>query len=193
MIDRVAARHVRRLLEVPEGFKWFADGQLDGSLGLGCEESAGASFLRRDGSAWTTDKDGITAALLSAEIIARGGRDPGVAYRALCNDLGEVFADRREAKADAAQKKALAKLSAQQITNATLAGEAITGVLDRAPGNDAPIGGIKVVSDGGWFAARPSGTEDIYKIYAESFRGEDHLQEILQVAHGFVVAALARA
>jgi phosphoglucomutase len=193
MIDRVAARLGRHLLEVPVGFKWFADGLLDGSLGLGCEESAGASFLRRDGSTWATDKDGITAALLSAEITARTGRDPGLAYRALCDDLGEVFADRREAKANAAQKRALSQLSASQIGAATLAGEAITGVLERAPGNGAPIGGIKAVSTGGWFAARPSGTEDIYKIYAESFRGEDHLQEILQEAQGIVDAALARA
>jgi phosphoglucomutase len=192
MIDRVAARLGRRLIEVPVGFKWFADGLLDGSLGLGCEESAGASFLRRDGSVWTTDKDGIAAALLSAEITARSGRDPGLAYRALCDEFGAIFADRREAKADAAQKKALSKLCAPQIASRTLAGDAITGVLDRAPGNDAPIGGIKVVSDGGWFAARPSGTEDIYKIYAESFRGAGHLQDILQEAQAIVDTALAR-
>jgi phosphoglucomutase len=193
MIDRVAARLGRRLHEVPVGFKWFADGLLDGSLGFGCEESAGASFLRRDGSVWATDKDGIAAALLSAEISARSGRDPGLAYRALCEEFGEVFADRREAKADAAQKKTLSKLSPGQITTTRLAGDPITGVLDKAPGNDAPIGGIKVIADSGWFAARPSGTEDIYKIYAESFRSEGHLQQILEQAQDIVDVALAHA
>ncbi|MEO5561618.1 MAG: phosphoglucomutase (alpha-D-glucose-1,6-bisphosphate-dependent), partial [Dokdonella sp.] len=191
MIDRVVKRLGRRLYEVPVGFKWFADGLLDGSLGFGCEESAGASFLRRDGNVWTTDKDGIAAALLSAEITARGGRDPGLLYRALCDELGEVFADRREAKADTAQKKALSKLSPLQIKTADLAGEKITSVLDRAPGNDAPIGGIKVSTHSGWFAARPSGTEDIYKIYAESFRSAEHLQQILQQAQDIVDVALA--
>ncbi|MEO7324781.1 MAG: phosphoglucomutase (alpha-D-glucose-1,6-bisphosphate-dependent) [Dokdonella sp.] len=191
MIDRVAARLERRLLEVPVGFKWFAGGLLDGSLGFGCEESAGASFLRRDGSVWTTDKDGIAAALLSAEITARGNRDPGLLYRTLCEELGEVFSDRREAKADAAQKKTLSKLSPAQITSKTLAGDAITDVLDKAPGNDASIGGIKVSTDSGWFAARPSGTEDIYKIYAESFRSKEHLQAILKEAQGIVDHALA--
>jgi phosphoglucomutase len=192
MIDRVTAHLGRRLYEAPVGFKWFADGLLDGSLGFGCEESAGASFLRRDGTAWTTDKDGIAAALLSAEITARGGRDPGLAYRALCDELGEVFADRREAKADAAQKKTLSKLSPAQIETTTLAGDVITEVLDRAPANDAPIGGIKVIAASGWFAARPSGTENIYKIYAESFRSNDHLQQILGEAQGIVDRALAR-
>jgi phosphoglucomutase len=192
MIDRVTARLRRKLYEVPVGFKWFADGLLDGSLGFGCEESAGASFLRRDGSVWTTDKDGIAAALLSAEITARGGRDPGLAYRALCDELGEVFADRREAKADVAQKTTLSKLSPAQITATTLAGDTIAGKFDKAPGNDAPIGGIKVTSDNGWFAARPSGTEDIYKIYAESFRSEQHLQQILAQAQEIVDVALSR-
>jgi phosphoglucomutase len=191
MIDRVTARLQRRLYEAPVGFKWFSDGLLDGSLGFGCEESAGSSFLRRDGSVWTTDKDGIAAALLSAEITASGGRDPGLAYRALCDDLGEVFADRREAKASAAQKKTLSKLSPAQITSKTLAGDAITNVLDKAPANDAPIGGIKVCTDKGWFAARPSGTEDIYKIYAESFSSADHLQKILEQAQEIVDVALA--
>ncbi|MEO6689231.1 MAG: alpha-D-glucose phosphate-specific phosphoglucomutase, partial [Dokdonella sp.] len=192
MIDRVTARLERRLLEVPVGFKWFAEGLLDGSLGFGCEESAGSSFLRRDGSVWTTDKDGIAAALLSAEITASSGHDPGAAYQRLCDELGEVFADRREAKADVAQKKTLSKLSPAQITSTTLAGDAITGVLDKAPGNDAPIGGIKVCTGSGWFAARPSGTEDIYKIYAESFRSKAHLQAILEEAQGIVDRALAR-
>ncbi len=191
MIDRVATRLKRRLYEVPVGFKWFSDGLLNGSLGFGCEESAGASFLRRDGTVWTTDKDGIAAALLSAEITASAKRDPGLLYQALCEDLGEVFADRREAKANAAQKKVLSKLSPAQITSKTLAGDAITGVLDKAPGNDASIGGIKVSTDSGWFAARPSGTEDIYKIYAESFRSKDHLQNILEEAQGIVDRALA--
>ncbi|MEO5560019.1 MAG: phosphoglucomutase (alpha-D-glucose-1,6-bisphosphate-dependent) [Dokdonella sp.] len=191
MIDRVVKRLGRRLYEVPVGFKWFADGLLDGSLGFGCEESAGASFLRRDGGVWTTDKDGIAAALLSAEITAHGGRDPGVIYRVLCKELGDVFADRREAKADSAQKKALSKLSPAQIKTGDLAGDKITSVLDKAPGNDAPIGGIKVSTQSGWFAARPSGTEDIYKIYAESFRSAEHLQQILQQAQDIVDVALA--
>ena len=191
MIDRVSTRLGRRLHEVPVGFKWFADGLFDGSLGLGCEESAGASFLRRDGSVWTTDKDGIVPALLSAEISARSGRDPGETYHALCGEFGEIFADRLEAKANTVQKKALAKLSPAQITTRELAGDKITGVLDKAPGNDASIGGIKVIADSGWFAARPSGTEDIYKIYAESFRSEEHLHTILDEAQKIVDAALA--
>ncbi|MEO7433032.1 MAG: phosphoglucomutase (alpha-D-glucose-1,6-bisphosphate-dependent) [Dokdonella sp.] len=193
MIGRIAAKLGRRLFDVPVGFKWFAPGLLDGSLGFGCEESAGASFLRRDGRVWTTDKDGIAAALLSAEITAVGGRDPGAAYRGLCDDLGEIFADRRDAKATPEQKKTLSKLSPVQITSTSLAGNAITAVLDKAPANDAPIGGIKVESDGGWFAARPSGTENIYKIYAESFRDTDHLQQILGEAQDLVDRALAGA
>jgi phosphoglucomutase len=190
MIDRVAARLGRKLLEVPVGFKWFADGLFDGSLGLGCEESAGASFLRRDGTVWTTDKDGIVSALLSAEITARQGQDPGALYQALESELGALYADRVEAPANAQQKKMLSKLSPEQVSLTTLAGDKVDQVLDRAPGNDAPVGGIKVVSVGGWFAARPSGTEDIYKIYAESFRDAEHLKRILEEAQKIVDAAL---
>ncbi|MFC4527592.1 alpha-D-glucose phosphate-specific phosphoglucomutase [Dyella halodurans] len=190
LIDRVARRLQRKLYEVPVGFKWFVDGLLGGSLGFGGEESAGASFLRRDGSVWTTDKDGIAAALLSAEITARAGRDPGELYADLANELGQPCADRVEAAATQAEKAALAKLSPRQVQGKQLAGEPIEQVLDRAPGNDAAIGGIKVTSASGWFAARPSGTEDIYKIYAESFRDEAHLQSILQEAQQIVDAAL---
>ncbi len=190
MIDRVAARLDRDLYEVPVGFKWFADGLFDGSLGFGGEESAGASFLRRDGSVWTTDKDAIVPALLSAEIMARRGRDPGELYTALEDELGRMFADRVEAPATAQQKTALAKLSPDAISLQELAGDAIEAILDKAPGNDAAIGGIKVVSKGGWFAARPSGTEDIYKIYAESLRDEGHLRDILAQAQQVVDAAL---
>ncbi len=191
LIDRVATRLARKLCEVPVGFKWFVDGLFDGSLGFAGEESAGASFLRRDGTVWTTDKDGIAPALLAAEIAARCGRDPGELYRDLVRDLGEPFADRVEAPANAEQKARLAKLSPQQVLSTELAGEKITGVLDHAPGNNAAIGGIKVSSASGWFAARPSGTEDIYKVYAESFKSEAHLQSILQEAQRIVDAALA--
>jgi phosphoglucomutase len=191
LIDRVAGRLGRTLYESPVGFKWFVGGLLDGSLGFGGEESAGASFLRRDGSVWTTDKDGIAPALLSAEITARASRDPAELYRDLVAELGEPFADRVDAKANPAQKAKLAKLSARQVQRTVLAGEKIESVLDRAPGNDAPIGGIKVTSAAGWFAARPSGTEDVYKIYAESFRSEGHLHEILREAQAIVDAALA--
>ncbi|MGH8144196.1 MAG: phosphoglucomutase (alpha-D-glucose-1,6-bisphosphate-dependent), partial [Steroidobacteraceae bacterium] len=166
IIDRVAGQLGRRLYEVPVGFKWFVDGLLDGSLGFGGEESAGAAFIRRDGSAWTTDKDGITAALLSAEMTARTGRDPGEIYRELARELGEPLFDRIDAPATPEQKGVLARLSPQQVQSAQLAGERIEQVLTRAPGNDAPIGGLKVVAANGWFAARPSGTEDIYKVYA---------------------------
>ena len=190
MIDRVASRLGRDLYEVPVGFKWFADGLFDGSLGFGGEESAGATFLRRDGSVWTTDKDGIVPALLSAEITARRGRDPGELYKALEGELGRMFADRVEAPATAQQKKALSKISPDVIRLDDLAGDAIEAILDKAPGNDAPIGGIKVVSKGGWFAARPSGTEDIYKIYAESFRDQAHLEEILAQAQQVVDKAI---
>ena len=190
MIDRVVARLGRKLIEVPVGFKWFVDGLFDGTLGFGGEESAGAAFLRRDGSVWTTDKDGIVPALLSAEITARTGRDPGALYRDLCTEFGESFADRVEAKADAAQKQALAQLTPQQITQTELAGEPIDSVLDKAPGNNAPLGGIKVSANSGWFAARPSGTEDIYKIYAESFRDDAHLRRILDEAQSIVDTAL---
>ena len=190
MLDRVASRVGRTLFEVPVGFKWFAEGLFDGSLGFGGEESAGASFLRRDGSVWTTDKDGIVPALLSAEITARQGRDPGELYAALAKEAGAMFADRVEAPATTQQKKTLSKISPDKITLDNLAGDAIESIMDKAPGNNAPIGGIKVVSQGGWFAARPSGTEDIYKIYAESFRNEDHLRKILAQAQQVVDAAL---
>jgi phosphoglucomutase len=193
MIDRVAARLGRRLYEVPVGFKWFVDGLLSGDLGFGGEESAGASFLRFDGGAWSTDKDGITPALLSAEITARTGRDPAQGYRALVHDLGEPFADRIEARATPEQKKKLGKIDRAQVRSTELAGERIDQVLTHAPGNDAPIGGVKVCAPSGWFAARPSGTEDIYKIYAESFRGEAHLREILSEAQIIVDASLAGA
>ncbi|MGE5319216.1 MAG: phosphoglucomutase (alpha-D-glucose-1,6-bisphosphate-dependent) [Hyphomicrobiaceae bacterium] len=193
MIDRVAAKLGRTLYEVPVGFKWFVEGLLDGSLGFGGEESAGASFVRRDGSVWTTDKDGIVPALLSAEIAARMGRDPGEIYGELARELGEPVYDRVEAPATAEQKQRLAQLSPQQVLSAELAGEKIQRILTRAPGNGAPIGGLKVVAESGWFAARPSGTEDIYKIYAESFRGEDHLRRIQKEAQTIVSAALAAA
>jgi phosphoglucomutase len=191
IIDRVAARLGRKLYEVPVGFKWFVDGLLDGSLGFGGEESAGASFLRVDGSAWSTDKDGIAAALLSAEITAKSGRDPGLLYRELTRDLGEPAADRVEARATPEQKAVLAKLSAEQVKHTELAGEKIERLLTRAPGNNAPIGGLKVTTQNGWFAARPSGTEDIYKIYAESFRGAAHLHAIVAEAQQIVSDAFA--
>jgi phosphoglucomutase len=193
LIDRVAARLGRRLYEVPVGFKWFVAGLLDGALGFGAEESAGASFLRTDGTVWTTDKDGIAAALLSAEITARTGRDPGALYQKLTGELGEPAADRVEARATVAQKAVLAKLSPEQVKRTELAGEKIEKLLTRAPGNDAPIGGLKVVTQNGWFAARPSGTEDIYKIYGESFRGDDHLRAILAEAQAIVSDAFAAA
>ena len=193
MIDRVAARLGRQLFEVPVGFKWFVDGLFDGSLGFGGEESSGATFLRRDGSVWTTDKDGMAPALLAAEITARNGRDPGALYRDLCAEFGEVFADRVEARANPAQKQALSQLAPQQITQIELAGESIDRVQDRAAGNHVPIGGIKVNAKSGWFAARPSGTEDIYKIYAESFRDDAHLRRLLQDGQRIVDAALAGA
>ncbi|GAC1304611.1 MAG: phosphoglucomutase (alpha-D-glucose-1,6-bisphosphate-dependent) [Steroidobacteraceae bacterium] len=190
MIDRVAARLGRRLVEVPVGFKWYVAGLLDGSLAFGGEESAGASFNRFDGSPWSTDKDGIAAALLSAEITARTGRDPGQAYRELAHDLGEPFASRVDAPATPLQKQKLGKLDSTQIHSTELAGDRIDKILTRAPGNDAPIGGVKVVAKSGWFAARPSGTENIYKIYAESFRDEAHLQRLLIEAQSVVDAAL---
>ena len=192
LIDRVAKRLERDLYEVPVGFKWFVDGLLGGTLGFGGEESAGASFLRRDGTVWTTDKDGIVAALMAAEITARSGRDPGELYRDLARELGEPAADRVDAPASAEQKKKLAKLSPQQVPGKDLAGEKIESVLDHAPGNKAPIGGIKVIAANGWFAARPSGTEDIYKIYAESFRGKEHLGDILREAQAIVDTALGQ-
>jgi phosphoglucomutase len=191
MIDRVAARLGKRLYEVPVGFKWYVAGLLDGSLGFGGEESAGASFNRFDGRAWSTDKDGIAAALLSAEITARSGRDPGQAYRELARDLGDPVANRVDAPATPAQKKTLSKLDSARIRTTEIAGDKIERVLTTAPGNDAPIGGVKVISKNGWFAARPSGTENIYKIYAESFRDEAHLQRLLADAQSVVDAALA--
>lgn len=187
----MTAKLGRKLVEVPVGFKWFADGLLDGSLGFGGEESAGASFLRLDGSVWTTDKDGIVPALLAAEITAQMGRDPGEIYQELARNFGEPVYDRVEAPATPAQKRLLAQLSPQQITSAELAGEKMQSVLTQAPGNGAPIGGLKVVAESGWFAARPSGTEDIYKIYAESFNGKAHLQSILKEAQSIVDATLA--
>lgn len=191
MIDRVTAKFDRKLYEVPVGFKWFVAGLLDGSLGFGGEESAGASFLRRDGRVWTTDKDGMAAALLAAEMTASMGRDPGEIYQALTRELGEPTFRRIDAPATSAQKQRLARLSPQRIRQTDLAGEPIRATLTRAPGNDAPIGGVKVVAEHGWFAARPSGTEQIYKIYAESFRGADHLNLILEQAQHIVDAALA--
>jgi phosphoglucomutase len=191
MIDLVTAKLSRKLYEVPVGFKWFVDGLLDGSLGFGGEESAGASFIRLDGSVWTTDKDGIVPALLSAEITARMGRDPSELYVELTREFGEPVYDRVEASATPEQKQMLAQLSPQQIPSAELAGEKIQSILTKAPGNGAPIGGLKVITASGWFAARPSGTEDIYKIYAESFGGADHLHRILAEAQTIVGAALA--
>jgi phosphoglucomutase len=191
LIDRVAARLGRDLVDVPAGFKWFAPGLFDGSLGIGCEESAGASLLRRDGAVWTTDKDGLVPALLAAEITAREGRDPGELHARLTDELGRSYADRVEAAATPAQKAALSKLSPRQLRSDTLAGEKIEQVLDKAPGNGEPIGGIKVVAASGWFAARPSGTEAIYKIYAESFKSEEHLAQLLAEAQTIVDAALA--
>jgi phosphoglucomutase len=190
LINRVAAGLGRPVFEVPVGFKWYAQGLLDGSLGFAGEESAGAAFLRRDGSVWTTDKDGITAALLAGEITAVTGRDPGALYADLAAALGKPEARRVEAAATPAQKQRLAALSPQQVTATELAGEKIESILTRAPGNDAAIGGIKVSTAHGWFAARPSGTEDIYKIYAESFRDAAHLQAILQQAQTLVDAVI---
>ena len=191
MIDRVATRLGRHVHEVPVGFKWFVDGLFDGSLGFGGEESAGASFLRRDGGAWSTDKDGIAPALLAAEITARSGRDPGEYYAALCADLGEPFFDRVDARATREQKARLSALTPAQLAIDRLAGEKVEQVLDRAPGNGAAIGGIKVVAANGWFAARPSGTEDIYKVYAESFRSREHLRELLGEAQAVVDRVIA--
>jgi phosphoglucomutase len=193
MIDRVGRRLKRQVFEVPVGFKWFVDGLVDGKLGFGGEESAGASFSRIDGSVWTTDKDGIVPALLSAEITARTGRDPGERYQALTQELGTSFADRIDAPATPAQKTKLSKLDRQQVKITELAGEPIEQVLTQAPGNGAPIGGVKVISRGGWFAARPSGTENIYKIYAESFHDDAHLRRLIREAQSIVDAALAGA
>jgi phosphoglucomutase len=191
MIDRVTADLGRRLLEVPVGFKWFVAGLVDGTLGFGGEESAGASFLRRDGTVWTTDKDGIIACLLAAELTARTGRDPGQSYDALTERFGAPVYRRIDAPATPDQKAILARLSPAQVTATTLAGDPVTAVLTTAPGNGAAIGGLKVQTERGWFAARPSGTENVYKIYAESFRGEEHLGRIIEEAQAVVGAALA--
>jgi len=182
LIDRVASRLGRKLVEVPVGFKWFSAGLLDGSLGFGGEESAGASFLRRDGSVWTTDKDGPVPGLLAAEITARTKQDPGEAYDRLTRDLGTPFYERIDAPATAEQRSRLKMLTAAQLGLRELAGEPVTATFTTAPGNNAPIGGVKVVTANGWFAVRPSGTEDVYKIYAESFRSADHLHQIQQQA-----------
>lgn len=191
MIDRVAAHLGRRLAEVPVGFKWFVDGLVDGSYGFGGEESAGASFLRMDGTVWTTDKDGIILNLLAAEITAQTGRDPGQQYAELEQRFGSPVYTRIDAPANRAQKAVLSDLSPEMVTATELAGEPITAKLTRAPGNNAPIGGLKVTTENGWFAARPSGTEEIYKIYAESFRGEDHLERLVAEARELVNDAFA--
>ena len=186
MIDKVAGKLGRKLVEVPVGFKWFVDGLFDGSLGFGGEESAGASFLDREGRAWSTDKDGIIAALLAGEITARTGKEPGEIYKELTREFGEPAYGRINAPATTAQKDKLKKLSPEQITSSQLAGEKIEAILTKAPGNGAPIGGLKAVTANGWFAARPSGTEDIYKIYAESFKGEEHLKQLQAEAQELV-------
>jgi phosphoglucomutase len=191
MIDLVAQRLGRQMIEVPVGFKWFAAGLADGSLGFGGEESAGAAFLRRDGTAWTTDKDGLTLALLAAEITAVTGSDPGALYEKMTQALGKPVSDRVEAPANAEQKKRLSALSPAAIQTKEIAGEPITEIIDKAPGNGAAIGGIRVSSKSGWFAARPSGTEEIYKIYAESFDGEAHLKRLLDEAQALVDKAIA--
>ncbi len=191
MIDRVAGQLGRRLAEVPVGFKWFVDGLLDGSYGFGGEESAGASFLRLDGTAWTTDKDGILLDLLAAEITATTGRDPGEHYRALEDAFGSPVYERMDAPATPAQKAVLGNLSPERVMATELAGEPILAKITHAPANQAPIGGLKVVTENGWFAARPSGTENIYKIYAESFKGRDHLRQIQEEAQAIVTATLA--
>ncbi|TKB68258.1 MAG: alpha-D-glucose phosphate-specific phosphoglucomutase [Nitrospira sp.] len=191
LIDRVAVTLGRTLVEVPVGFKWFVNGLLDGSLGFGGEESAGASFLRRDGSVWTTDKDGIIMNLLAAEMMAKTGRDPGELYRALTQEIGEPVYERIDAPVTPEQKVILSKLSPDQVQATELAGDSIVAKLTTAPGNGASIGGLKVVTDHGWFAARPSGTEDVYKLYAESFRGKDHLRQIQDEAQTLISKALS--
>ena len=191
LIDRVTARLGRRLYEVPVGFKWFADGLFEGSLGFGGEESAGASFLRLDGSVWSTDKDGLIPSLLAAEMTARTGRDPSQLYQKMTEELGQPFSTRVDAKATPQQKALLGKLSPGQVKSTTLAGEPITQILSHAPGNNQAIGGLKVMTENGWFAARPSGTEDIYKIYAESFIGDEHLSRLVEEAQVLVDTAIA--
>jgi len=191
LIDRVAARLGRKLVEVPVGFKWFVSGLLDGSLGFGGEESAGASFLRRDGTVWSTDKDGIILDLLAAEMLGRTGKDPGALYEELASELGRPLYTRIDAPATPAQKSALKRLSPEAVRAGALAGEKIVAKLVKAPGNGAEIGGLKVVAENGWFAARPSGTEDVYKIYAESFRDQAHLDAIVEEARSIVSQALS--
>jgi phosphoglucomutase len=191
MIDRVAARLSRRLHEVPVGFKWFVQGLSDGTLGFGGEESAGASFLREDGTAWSTDKDGLILGLLAAEMMATTGRDPGEHYADLTREFGAPAYERIDAPATKEQKAALSKLSPSQVTTKTLAGERIEAMLTTAPGNGAPIGGLKVATANGWFAARPSGTEDVYKLYAESFLGADHLRKIQEEARALITRVLS--
>jgi len=193
LIDRVAKHLGRRLLEVPVGFKWFVDGLLDGSLGFGGEESAGASFLRRDGTVWTTDKDGIIMGLLAAEMLARTGQDPGEIYGALTGQFGAPVYERIDAPATPEQKAVLQRLSPQQVSARELAGDPIEAMLTAAPGNGAPLEGLKVVTRRGWFAARPSGTEDVYKLYAESFAGQDHLRKIQQEAQELISRTFAGA
>jgi phosphoglucomutase len=193
MIDRVAADLGRRLVEVPVGFKWFVPGLLDGSVGFGGEESAGASFLRKDGTVWTTDKDGILLCLLASEIIAVTGRSPSEHYADLVARFGDPAYARIDAPANREEKAVLARLAPEQVTATTLAGEPITATLTTAPGNGAAIGGLKVCTESGWFAARPSGTEDVYKIYAESFRGPAHLASIQDDARAVVTKALQSA
>jgi phosphoglucomutase len=190
MIDRVAAHLGRKLCEVPVGFKWFVEGLLDGSFGFGGEESAGASFLRLDGTTWTTDKDGFILDLLAVEILAVTGRDPGEHYLALEKQFGKAWYERKDAPVTPAGKIALANLSPDKVQDSELAGDKITAKLTHAPCNQAPIGGLKVVTDNGWFAARPSGTEDVYKLYAESFVGEEHLSRIQAEAQAIVDKAL---
>jgi phosphoglucomutase len=192
LIDRVAQAAGRRLFEVPVGFKWFSAGLLDGSLGFGGEESAGASFLRRDGSVWATDKDGIIMDLLAAEMMARTGKDPGAHYEEIAMQLGRPLYRRIDQACSPAEKAGLASLRPEAVAATSLAGEPILSKLSRAPGNDAPVGGLKIAAENGWFAVRPSGTEDIYKIYAESFRDEAHLEAILSEARKMVAAAVAR-
>jgi phosphoglucomutase len=193
MIDRVAQSLGRRVVEVPVGFKWFVDGLLDGSLGFGGEESAGASFLRRDGTVWATDKDGIILDLLAVEILARTGKDPGAHYKELTEKFGAPMYTRIDQPATSAQKAVLKKLSPEAVKATTLAGEPIQQRLTRAPGNNAELGGLKVVAANGWFAARPSGTEDVYKIYAESFRSQAHLDALVEEARAIVGEAFSRA
>ena len=193
IIDRVAADAGRRLVEVPVGFKWFVDGLLDGSLGFGGEESAGASFLRRDGTAWSTDKDGLIPCLLAAEMKALGGKDPGEVYAGLTERFGRSYYTRNDVAASPEEKQVLKQLDPEQVSSSELAGEPIRDVLTTAPGNDAEIGGLTVVAEHSWFAARPSGTEDVYKVYAESFRGQDHLEQVIAEAQEIVRSALAGA